>query len=143
MRVTTSGADPGAKIPVPVSIWEVPEYGGRGPRPKHSRAAIAGAAVSVADTEGIDAVTMRRVAAGLGMATMSLYNYVPSKEHLIQLMIDQVSGEYRYAGSPPSSTWPGRDGTSPGATHGCPGSCSGPRLSGPLRCVTSSTSSAC
>jgi AcrR family transcriptional regulator len=100
MRVTTSGADPGAKIPVPVSIWEVPEYGGRGPRPKHSRAAIAGAAVSVADTEGIDAVTMRRVAAGLGMATMSLYNYVPSKEHLIQLMIDQVSGEYRYAGSP-------------------------------------------
>jgi AcrR family transcriptional regulator len=99
--VTTSGADPGAKIPVPVSIWDVPEYGGRGPRPKHSRAEIAEAAVSMADSEGIDAVTMRRVAAGLGMATMSLYNYVPSKEHLVQLMIDQVSGEYRYADSPP------------------------------------------
>jgi AcrR family transcriptional regulator len=82
---------------VPASIWDVPEYGGRGPRPRHSRAVIAAAAVSLADAEGIDAVTMRRVAAGLGMGTMSLYNYVPSKEHLLQLMIDQVSGEYRYA----------------------------------------------
>lgn len=99
--MTTSGADPAARIPVPVSIWEVPEYGGRGPRPKHSRAAIAAAAVSVADAEGIDAVTMRRVAATLGMGTMSLYNYVPSKEHLVQLMIDQVSAEYRYPDSPP------------------------------------------
>ena len=84
-----------------MSIWAVPEYGGRGPRPKHSRAAIAAAAVSLADAEGIDAVTMRRVASGLGMGTMSLYNYVPSKEHLVQLMIDQVSAEYRYPGSPP------------------------------------------
>ena len=99
--MATSGGDPEATTPVPGSIWDVPEYGGRGPRPRHSRAAIAAAAVSLADAEGIDAVTMRRVAAGLGMGTMSLYNYVPSKEHLVQLMIDQVSGEYRYAGSPP------------------------------------------
>ena len=35
------------------------------------------------------------------MGTMSLYNYVPSKEHLVQLMIDHVSGEYEYA-DPPS-----------------------------------------
>ena len=99
--MATSDGDPEATTPVPGSIWDVPEYGGRGPRPRHSRAAIAAAAVSLADAEGIDAVTMRRVAAGLGMGTMSLYNYVPSKEHLVQLMIDQVSGEYRYAGSPP------------------------------------------
>jgi AcrR family transcriptional regulator len=79
-----------------VSVWDLPEQGGRGPRPKHSRAAIAAAAVSVADAEGIDAVTMRRIAAGLGMGTMSLYNYVPTKEHLVQLMIDEVGGEYRY-----------------------------------------------
>jgi AcrR family transcriptional regulator len=74
----------------------VPEYGGRGPRPRHSRAVIATAAVALADAEGADAVTMRRVAAGQGMGTMSLYNYVPSKQHLVQLMIDQVSGEYEY-----------------------------------------------
>ena len=66
--MTTLGADPEAKArevraPVRGSIWDVPEYGGRGPRPKHSRAAIAAAAVSLADAEGIDAVTMRRVAA--------------------------------------------------------------------------------
>ncbi len=94
--MTTSGPRPGSRAAVPASIWEMPEHGGRGPRPKHSRAEIAAAAVSVADAEGIDAVTMRRVAAGLGMGTMSLYNYVPSKEHLVQLMIDHVSGEYRY-----------------------------------------------
>jgi AcrR family transcriptional regulator len=95
--VTTSGRPPGPRARVPASIWDVPEYGGRGPRPRHSRAAIAAAAVSVADAAGIDAVTMRRIAADLGMGTMSLYNYVPSKEHLVQLMIDHVSGEYEYA----------------------------------------------
>jgi len=98
MPVTRSGPRPGSRAGVPASIWEIPEYGGRGPRPKHSRAAIAATAVAVADAEGIDAVTMRRVAADLGMGTMSLYNYVPSKEHLFQLMIDHVGGEYRYPG---------------------------------------------
>ena len=98
--MTTSGSQPGSRAGVPVSIWDVPEYGGRGPRPKHSRAAIAAYAVSLADAEGTGAVTMRRVAAGLGMGTMSLYNYVPSKEHLVQLMIDHVGAEYRYPGPP-------------------------------------------
>jgi AcrR family transcriptional regulator len=98
--VTTPGPRPGSRTRVPLSIWEVPEYGGRGPRPRHSRAAIAAAAVSVADAEGTDAVTMRRLATDLGMGTMSLYNYVPSKEHLVQLMIDQVSSEYRYPRPP-------------------------------------------
>lgn len=100
--MTTSGPHPEPRSRVPLSIWEVPEYGGRGPRPRHSRAAIAAAAVSVADADGIDAVTMRRIATDLGMGTMSLYTYVPSKEHLVQLMIDQVSGEYRYRGPPPA-----------------------------------------
>jgi AcrR family transcriptional regulator len=39
---------------------------------------------------------MRRMAADLGMGTMSLYNYVPTKEHLVQFMIGEVSSEYRY-----------------------------------------------
>ena len=96
-----SGPRPGAGARVPSSIWDIPEYGGRGPRPRHSRAAIAAASVSVADTEGADAVTMRRVASELGMGTMSLYNYVPAKEHLVQLMIDAVGSEYRYPSPPP------------------------------------------
>ena len=78
------------------SIWELPERGERGPKARYSRDAIASAAVALADAEGLDAVTMRRIAADLGLGTMSLYNYVPTKEHLIQLMIDQVGVEYRF-----------------------------------------------
>jgi AcrR family transcriptional regulator len=83
------------------SIWELPEHGERGPKAQYSRAAIAAAAVALADAEGLDAVTMRRMAAELGLGTMSLYNYVPTKDHLVQLMIDQVGGEYRFPAGPP------------------------------------------
>jgi AcrR family transcriptional regulator len=82
-------------------IWSLPERGERGPKPRHSRAEIAAAAVRIADAEGIAAVTMRRVAAELGTGTMSLYNYVPAKEHLVQLMADQAAAEYAYPGRPP------------------------------------------
>lgn len=82
-------------------IWSLPEHGERGPKPRHSRAAVAAMAVRVADAEGIEAVTMRRIAAELGVGTMSLYNYVPTKDHLVQLMIDQTAGEYAYPRHPP------------------------------------------
>ncbi|MER5945909.1 TetR/AcrR family transcriptional regulator [Streptomyces sp. NPDC001904] len=88
---------------VPEVIWARPERAGRGPRPAHSRADIAAAAVRVADAEGIDAVSMRRVAGELGMGTMSLYNYVPRKEDLYELMVDAVSAEYAYP--EPSGDW--------------------------------------
>jgi len=94
----SASGSPGAPVP----IWELPERGERGPKPRHSRAAITAAAVALADAEGIDAVTMRRMAAELGMGTMSLYNYVPTKDHLVQLMIDQAGGEYRYPRRPPA-----------------------------------------
>jgi len=80
----------------PASIWDFPEHGSRGPRARHDRAAIAALAVRIADAEGLDAVTMRRLAGELGIAVMSLYNYVPAKEHLAQLMTDQLAGEYAY-----------------------------------------------
>jgi AcrR family transcriptional regulator len=79
----------------PISIWDIPEQGSRGPKGKYDRAAVAAVAVRLADATGLDAVTMRAVAAELGIAPMSLYNYVPTKDHLIQLMIDMVGGEYR------------------------------------------------
>jgi AcrR family transcriptional regulator len=82
-------------------IWSLPERGERGPKPRHSRAEIAATAIRIADAEGIAAVTMRRVAAELGTGTMSLYNYVPAKEHLVQLMADQTAGEYAYPRRPP------------------------------------------
>ena len=84
-----------------VPIWSLPERGERGPRLRHSRTDVAAAAIRIADAEGIAAVTMRRVAAELGTGTMTLYNYVPAKEHLVQLMADQTAAEYAYPPIPP------------------------------------------
>jgi AcrR family transcriptional regulator len=87
----------------PEVIWARPERTGRGPKPAHSRSDIAAAAVRVADEEGVDALSMRKVAALLGCGTMSLYNYVPRKEDLYELMVDAVSGEYELG--EPSDDW--------------------------------------
>ncbi len=46
------------------------------------------AATTLADSEGLAAVTMRRVAQELGVAPMTLYTYVPSKAELLDLMLD-------------------------------------------------------
>jgi AcrR family transcriptional regulator len=51
------------------------------------------AAVALADAEGLEAVSMRRIASELGVGTMSLYRYVETKDDLLDLMIDQVMGE--------------------------------------------------
>ncbi|KDN86902.1 TetR/AcrR family transcriptional regulator [Kitasatospora cheerisanensis] len=85
-------------------IWLRPEHSGRGPRPAHNRVSIARAAVEIADRDGLDAVTMRKVAAELGAGTMSLYNYVPKKEHLFDLMLDLLAGEYDLP-EQPSGDW--------------------------------------
>ncbi|MFF3583731.1 TetR/AcrR family transcriptional regulator [Streptomyces mirabilis] len=79
---------------VPEVIWVRPERAGRGPRAAHSRADIAAVAVRIADADGLDAVSMRHVATELGCGTMSLYNYVPRKEDLYELMVDAISGEH-------------------------------------------------
>jgi AcrR family transcriptional regulator len=84
----------------PELIWLRPERSTRGPAPTHSRAAIAAAAIALADAEGIAGVSMRKIAAALGAGTMSLYNYVPKKEQLFDLMLDAVAGEVRLPDAP-------------------------------------------
>lgn len=74
-------------------IWARPERGSRGPKPVHSRDELAAAALRVADEEGLDAVTMRRVAAELGSGVTSLYRYVTGKGELVDLMSDAALGE--------------------------------------------------
>jgi AcrR family transcriptional regulator len=86
------------------SIWMRPERPARGPRPAYTRAQIVAAAIGMADTEGIEAVSMRRVAAAVGAGTMSLYRYVPRKEDLVELMVDTVSGEIELPDRP-SGNW--------------------------------------
>jgi AcrR family transcriptional regulator len=51
------------------------------------------AAIDLADAEGLDALSMRRVAERLGIGTMSLYTYVPGKGELLDLMLDTVYAE--------------------------------------------------
>lgn len=65
----------------------------RGPKPRHTVDAVVRAAIALADAEGLDALSMRRVAEMLRLSPMSLYTYVPSKAELLDLMLDHVVGE--------------------------------------------------
>jgi AcrR family transcriptional regulator len=84
-------------------IWMRPEHGTRGPKPSHSRRDVAAAGIRIADAEGIDAVSMRRIAAELGTGTTSLYRYVSKKDDVLELMGDEVMGELR--GTTLSGQW--------------------------------------
>ncbi|MEV0972755.1 TetR/AcrR family transcriptional regulator C-terminal domain-containing protein [Microtetraspora glauca] len=61
-----------------------------------TRERVVRAAVEIADAEGLDALSMRGIAARLGVATMSPYRYVNSKDDLILLMADAVFDEPEY-----------------------------------------------
>jgi len=73
------------------SIWLRPAPGERSGR--LTREKISSAALSIADVEGFEAVSMRRIAARLGVSTMSLYHYVHTKADLIALMDNALMGE--------------------------------------------------
>ncbi|MCP2306078.1 TetR/AcrR family transcriptional regulator C-terminal domain-containing protein [Actinokineospora globicatena] len=60
------------------------------------------AAMAIADAEGMSAVSMRRVATDLGVATMSLYRHVGSKEDLTLLMADAAAAEVVLRAQPPA-----------------------------------------
>lgn len=77
----------------PQQLWLGSVQPRRGRKPAYSREAITAAAVALADAEGLEAVTMRKVAARVGAGVMSLYSYAPDKETLLNLMVDRVSGE--------------------------------------------------
>jgi AcrR family transcriptional regulator len=82
------------RVPEPQAdqpIWTRPEPGAR--KPRFSREQIAAAALAIADTEGLEAVSIRRVAAVLGAGTMSLYRYISAKADLLALMDDAIMGE--------------------------------------------------
>src|SRR5579863_1793202 len=85
------------------SIWMRPERAAVGRPAQRSRAGITAAAVGIADREGLDAVSMRRVAAELGTGAASLYRYVETREDLLDLMTDAVGGEYLLP--EPSADW--------------------------------------
>jgi AcrR family transcriptional regulator len=65
----------------------------RGPRQKTTVDAVVACGIALADEEGLDAFSIRKVAERIGIGVMSLYTYVPGREDLIGLMVDQVTGE--------------------------------------------------
>ncbi|WP_155058995.1 TetR/AcrR family transcriptional regulator [Streptomyces blattellae] len=71
-------------------LWDTGRRPSRGPKPGLSLDQIVEAAVRIADTEGLEALSMRRVATELGTGAMSLYRYVPGKGELLDLMLDRV-----------------------------------------------------
>ncbi len=76
-------------VPLPPGLdllWGRRGRGQRGPKPGLSVDAIIDAAVAIADDEGLDAVSMARVAKDLGFTPMSLYRHIASKDELLQLM---------------------------------------------------------
>lgn len=76
-----------------VSVWERLERPAPAPRTTLTPRRIARTAVGIADAEGLDAVTMRRLATELGVAPMAAYRYVTGKDELLELMVDFVYGE--------------------------------------------------
>lgn len=87
MPAERSGAgDPARTL---LLLWrrtaDIPRHG---PRPTLSVDGVVASATALADAEGLDAVTMRRVAAALDVSPMTLYTYVPSKAELLDLMLD-------------------------------------------------------
>jgi AcrR family transcriptional regulator len=79
----------------------------RGPKPTFSPDEIARVAIKVADAEGLEAVTMQRVAREIGVTTMALYRYFPGKAALVDLMIDSASDSASNFGRP-SLQWDAR-----------------------------------
>lgn len=74
-------------------LWGRRKASTRGPKPTLTIEGIAGIAVGIADADGIEAVSMQRVAAELDFTKMSLYRYVSGKAELIAAMIDLAVGE--------------------------------------------------
>lgn len=86
-------------------LWNTGPRPSRGPKPGLTLDRIVEAAIHVADAEGLDAVTMRRVATELGTGTMTLYRYLPGKGELLDLMLDRVQ-DPEFDGLPePEAGW--------------------------------------
>lgn len=75
------------------SLWERLEQTATTARPALSAQRIAATAVGIADADGLDAITMRRLAAELGVAPMAAYRHVSGKDDVLELMVDLVYGE--------------------------------------------------
>jgi AcrR family transcriptional regulator len=86
-------APAGPGLPPSIELaWGLRDHGTRGPKRGLTLERIVQAGIKVALTDGIGSLSMGRVAAELGVATMSLYRYVAAKDDLLLLMVDAALG---------------------------------------------------
>jgi TetR/AcrR family tetracycline transcriptional repressor len=90
-----------------MSTGRSPRHRGAGQRAGLSREAVLEAARRIADAEGVDRLTMRRLAAELGVMPNALYSYVPHKEALLDALVDDLLADIG-PGDPAEGDW--RDG---------------------------------
>lgn len=76
-------------------LWGAHKQPRRGPKRGLNVEEIVEAAIKIADEDGLEALSMRRVADRLGVKVMTLYTYLPGKFELTELMLDAVLGEVR------------------------------------------------
>ncbi len=79
--------------------------GGRAPRPRGrpptiDREAVLDTAIRLLDAEGVDALTMRRLASELGVSVMAPYRHVGSKDELLMVLIDRLAARIVYPSRP-------------------------------------------
>lgn len=86
-------------------MWKGLAEPARGPKPKLTLEQIVEAGIALADTQGLEALSMRTLARELGVGTMSLYRYVPSKTELLNLMLDAVVGPSKTRREALTSDW--------------------------------------
>ncbi|MDX3232133.1 GntR family transcriptional regulator [Streptomyces sp. ME19-01-6] len=100
-RVGTVVATRASSSPVRRTTPPPPPPSPPGPEHELTRERIVRAAIEIADSEGLAALSMRGVAARLGVAAMSPYRHIGSKEDLVLLMADTAFGEKPYPADPP------------------------------------------
>lgn len=91
---------PQGEQPGPGSVWLKPERPARGNGSPLGRGQIVRAAIGLVDEEGIDALSMRKLAARLGVGVMSLYWHVDRKDDLLELIGDAIFGEMQLPDTP-------------------------------------------
>ncbi len=79
-------------------VWERPEPPDRPVLALLSRERIVRAAIALADAHGLEAVSLRKLAAALDVGPMRLYGYIATKDELFDLMVDAVHAEIRPVG---------------------------------------------
>src|ERR1700751_5363849 len=79
-----------------------PPHRPRGRPPTIGREDVLDTAIGLLDAEGVEALTMRRLASELGVSAMAPYRHVGSKDELLMVLVDRLAGRPRYPPRPPA-----------------------------------------